>query len=36
MNSALISATKRIGIWIDYTRGEGGLIATLTGKKKRP
>lgn len=24
---------KRIGIWIDYTRGEGGLIATLTGKR---
>ncbi|MFK7878531.1 DUF1365 domain-containing protein [Roseobacter sp.] len=24
----------RIGIWIDYSRGEGGLIATLTGKRK--
>ncbi|WP_299779618.1 DUF1365 domain-containing protein [uncultured Roseobacter sp.] len=24
----------RIGIWIDYTRGNGGLIATLTGKRK--
>jgi DUF1365 family protein len=23
----------RIGIWIDYTRSEGGLIATLTGKR---
>jgi DUF1365 family protein len=23
----------RIGIWIDYTRGEGGLIATLTGRR---
>lgn len=23
----------RIGVWIDYTRGEGGLIATLTGKR---
>ena len=23
----------RIGIWIDYTRNEGGLIATLTGKR---
>ncbi len=23
----------RIGIWIDYTRGEGGLIATLTGPR---
>lgn len=23
----------RIGIWIDYERGEGGLIATLTGKR---
>ena len=23
----------RIGIWIDYSRGEGGLIATLTGKR---
>lgn len=25
---------ERIGIWIDYTRGEGGLIATLTGPRK--
>ncbi|WP_299650122.1 DUF1365 domain-containing protein [uncultured Tateyamaria sp.] len=23
----------RIGVWIDYTRGEGGLIATLTGQR---
>jgi len=23
----------RIGVWIDYTRGEGGLIATLTGHR---
>ncbi|MFL4469106.1 DUF1365 domain-containing protein [Tateyamaria armeniaca] len=23
----------RIGIWIDYTRGNGGLVATLTGKR---
>ncbi len=23
----------RIGIWIDYTQAEGGLIATLTGKR---
>ena len=23
-----------IGIWIDYTRGNGGLIATLTGARK--
>lgn len=23
----------RIGIWIDYTAGNGGLIATLTGKR---
>ena len=23
----------RIGIWIDYTREDGGLIATLTGKR---
>ncbi|MEP4195476.1 MAG: DUF1365 domain-containing protein [Aliishimia sp.] len=23
----------RIGIWIDYSRGNGGLIATLTGKR---
>ena len=25
----------RIGIWIDYTQGNGGLIATLTGKRAR-
>ena len=24
----------RIGIWIDYTRGKGGLIATLTGRRE--
>lgn len=24
----------RIGIWIDYSRGKGGLIATLTGPRK--
>lgn len=24
----------RVGIWIDYTAGNGGLIATLTGKRK--
>ncbi len=24
----------RIGIWIDYSQGEGGLIATLTGSRK--
>lgn len=23
----------RIGVWIDYSRGKGGLIATLTGKR---
>ncbi|WP_420011302.1 DUF1365 domain-containing protein [Tateyamaria sp.] len=23
----------RIGIWIDYSRGEGGLVATLTGRR---
>lgn len=23
----------RIGIWIDYSQGEGGLIATLTGRR---
>ena len=23
----------RIGIWIDYSRGQGGLVATLTGKR---
>jgi DUF1365 family protein len=25
---------ERIGIWIDYERDKGGLIATLTGKRK--
>lgn len=25
---------SRIGIWIDYQRKDGGLIATLTGKRK--
>lgn len=25
----------KIGIWIDYTQGNGGLIATLTGPRKR-
>jgi len=25
--------TDRIGIWIDYTRENGGLIATLTGRR---
>lgn len=25
----------RIGIWIDYTAGNGGLIATLTGPRRR-
>ncbi len=25
--------SDRIGIWIDYTAGNGGLIATLTGKR---
>lgn len=25
---------QRIGIWIDYARPDGGLIATLTGKRK--
>lgn len=25
----------RIGIWIDYTTGNGGLIATLTGKRQQ-
>ena len=25
----------RIGIWIDYTAGNGGLIATLTGRRRR-
>lgn len=24
----------RIGIWIDYSRGQGGLIATLTGRRE--
>ncbi|UOA25634.1 DUF1365 domain-containing protein [Pseudosulfitobacter sp. DSM 107133] len=24
---------QRIGIWIDYSRGQGGLIATLTGQR---
>ncbi len=24
----------RIGIWIDYTQGNGGLIATLTGERR--
>ena len=24
---------RRIGIWIDYTQGKGGLIATLTGQR---
>jgi uncharacterized protein len=26
--------TDKIGIWIDYTRGNGGLIATLTGDRR--
>ena len=26
--------TDRVGIWIDYTRGNGGLIATLTGPRR--
>ena len=26
--------SDRIGIWIDYTSGNGGLIATLTGRRK--
>ena len=25
---------ERIGIWIDYTQADGGLIATLTGQRK--
>lgn len=25
---------RRVGIWIDYSRGNGGLIATLTGERK--
>ncbi len=24
----------RIGVWIDYSRGKGGLVATLTGKRE--
>ena len=24
----------KIGIWIDYSRGNGGLVATLTGPRK--
>jgi DUF1365 family protein len=24
----------RVGIWIDYTAGNGGLIATLTGRRR--
>lgn len=24
----------RIGVWIDYTRGDGGVIATLTGARR--
>ena len=24
---------ERVGIWIDYARGEGGLMATLSGKR---
>lgn len=27
--------SDRIGIWIDYSRGEGGLIATLTGHRTK-
>lgn len=26
--------SDRIGIWIDYTSGNGGVLATLTGKRK--
>lgn len=26
---------ERIGIWIDYSAGEGGLVATLTGRRAR-
>lgn len=26
---------EQLGIWIDYTAGQGGLIATLTGKRQR-
>ncbi len=25
----------RVGIWIDYGRGNGGLLATLTGRRRR-
>ncbi|MEO0915438.1 MAG: DUF1365 domain-containing protein, partial [Pseudomonadota bacterium] len=25
---------ERIGIWIDYTAGNGGLLATLTGRRE--
>ena len=25
---------ERVGVWIDYTAGNGGLIATLTGKRR--
>ncbi len=25
----------RVGVWIDYTREDGGLIATLTGRRSR-
>ena len=25
---------ERIGIWIDYTQGNGGVIATLTGQRR--
>jgi uncharacterized protein len=25
---------ERVGIWIDYTAGNGGLIATLTGRRR--
>ena len=25
---------ERVGVWIDYSAGNGGLIATLTGKRK--
>lgn len=27
--------TERIGIWIDFTAGNGGLLATLTGPRRR-
>ena len=26
---------ERVGVWIDYSAGNGGLMATLTGKRKR-